>query len=117
DRSIGVSKAVKTWALCARLRAWSRGDAATSVVPHAWRVGSRLEECLWCAPPHSMPEGIVQGWQCAGTPHAWCFSRGERGPSPLADHHQKCHHRHVWHTLVCADVQHIPSITFTLRRP
>ncbi len=26
------------------------GDATTAVVTHAWRVGSRLEECLWFAP-------------------------------------------------------------------
>src|SRR5215510_11822424 len=47
DKGIGVSKAVKTVALCARLRAWARGDATTAVVTHAWRVGSRLEACLW----------------------------------------------------------------------
>jgi len=49
DKGIGVSKAVKTVALCARLRAWARGDATTAVVTHAWRVGSRLAACLWCA--------------------------------------------------------------------
>ena len=36
------------------------GDATTSVVTHAWRVGSRLEEGLWFAPPRPMPQGIVQ---------------------------------------------------------
>jgi hypothetical protein len=45
-KCIGVAKAVKTVVLCARLRAWSRGDATTSVVTHAESVGSRLEECL-----------------------------------------------------------------------
>ena len=43
---IGVAKAVKTVVLCARWRAWSRGDATTAVVTHAESVGSRLAECL-----------------------------------------------------------------------
>ena len=46
DKGIGVAKAVKTVVLCARLQAWSRGDATTTMVTHAWRVGSRLEEYL-----------------------------------------------------------------------
>ena len=47
DSSVGLSQAVKTVAPCARLCAWSRGDATTAVVTHAWRVGSRVDACLW----------------------------------------------------------------------
>ena len=36
------------------------GEATTAVVTHAWRVGSRWEACLWCAPPLPMPEDIVR---------------------------------------------------------
>ena|ERR1043166_9933624 len=43
---IGVAKAVKTVVLCARLRAWARGEATTAVVTHAESVGSRWAACL-----------------------------------------------------------------------
>ena len=36
------------------------GDATTSVVTHAWRVGSRLEECLWFAPRPRCLRDIVR---------------------------------------------------------
>ena len=50
DSSVGLSQAVKTVAPCARVCAWSRGDATTAVVTHAWRVGSRVDACLWVTP-------------------------------------------------------------------
>ena len=46
DSSVGLSQAVKTVAPCARVRAWSRGDATTAVVTQAWRVGSRWKHAF-----------------------------------------------------------------------
>src|SRR6266487_2108276 len=42
------------------------GEATTAVVTPAWRVGSRLEACLWCAP---RPRGLRTS--CGGRTKRW----------------------------------------------